>query len=146
MLPLVQRSRKRSTTRSLFKRLYDVAADFSKNRAKLLETAIELSRGSFYRIQAFAFPSDKIIVGIVCSDNQFPIWLTDSNKTNKEFLRLLAYIRSFLLERIGDFQKLYECLTCKRQIRIANIDNVTAGQKKKWEKYELDGVTLHLLP
>jgi hypothetical protein len=41
-------------------------------------------------------------------------------------------------------QKPYECLTCKKQIRIAKIDNVPAGQKKKWEKYELDGVTLHV--
>ena len=41
-------------------------------------------------------------------------------------------------------QKPYECLTCKQQIRIAKIDNVPAGQKKKWEEYELDGVTLHV--
>jgi hypothetical protein len=41
-------------------------------------------------------------------------------------------------------QKPYECLTCKKQIRIAKIDNVPPGQKKKWEKYELDGVTLHV--
>ena len=41
-------------------------------------------------------------------------------------------------------QKPYDCLTCKQQIRIAKIDNVPAGQKKKWEKYELDGVTLHV--
>ncbi len=40
-------------------------------------------------------------------------------------------------------QKSYECLTCHKQIRIAKIDNVPAGQKKKWEKYELDGITLH---
>jgi hypothetical protein len=86
------------------------------------------------------------MAGIVCSDNPFPMWLTDLDKTNKQFLRLVAYIRSFLLDRIGDLQNPYECLTCKRQIRIAKIDNVTAGQKKKWEKYELDGVTLHVLP
>jgi hypothetical protein len=41
-------------------------------------------------------------------------------------------------------QKPYECLTCKQQIRIAKIDNVPEGQKKKWKKYELDGVTLHV--
>jgi hypothetical protein len=41
-------------------------------------------------------------------------------------------------------QKSYECLTCHKQIRIAKIDNVPAGQKKKWEKYELDGITLHV--
>jgi hypothetical protein len=42
------------------------------------------------------------------------------------------------------FQKSYECLNCKQQIRITKIDNVAAGQKKKWEKYELDGVTEHI--
>ena len=41
-------------------------------------------------------------------------------------------------------QKSYECLACKKEIRIAKIDNVPAGQKKKWEKYELDGVTEHI--
>jgi hypothetical protein len=41
-------------------------------------------------------------------------------------------------------QKSYDCLTCHKQIRIAKIDNVPPGQKKKWEKYELDGVTLHV--
>jgi hypothetical protein len=64
-------------------RLYDVAADSSKNRAKLLETAIELSRGSFYEIQASIFPSGKIRVEVVCSENLFPIWLTDSDRTTK---------------------------------------------------------------
>jgi hypothetical protein len=34
--------------------------------------------------------------------------------------------------------------SCKQQIRIAKIDNVPPGQKKKWEKYELDGFTLHV--
>lgn len=41
-------------------------------------------------------------------------------------------------------QKSYDCLTCHKQIRIAKIDNVPAGQKKRWEKYELDGVTEHI--
>jgi hypothetical protein len=41
-------------------------------------------------------------------------------------------------------RKSYDCLTCHKQIRIAKIDNVPPGQKKKWEKYELDGVTLHV--
>jgi hypothetical protein len=41
-------------------------------------------------------------------------------------------------------QKSYDCLTCHKQIRIAKIDNVPADQKKKWKKYELDGVTLHV--
>jgi hypothetical protein len=41
-------------------------------------------------------------------------------------------------------QKPYECLTCKQQIRISKIDNVPQGQKKKWYKYEMDGVTPHI--
>jgi hypothetical protein len=41
-------------------------------------------------------------------------------------------------------QKSYECLTCHKPIRITKIDNVLTGQKKKWEKYELDGVRLHV--
>ena len=40
--------------------------------------------------------------------------------------------------------KVYDCKTCNKPIRIAKIDNVPPGQKKKWEKYELDGITLHL--
>jgi hypothetical protein len=42
------------------------------------------------------------------------------------------------------FQKSYECLGCKQQIKIAKIDNVPAGQKKKWDKFELDCVTPHV--
>ncbi len=38
----------------------------------------------------------------------------------------------------------YECLTCKQLIRISKIDNISPGQKKKWEKYELGGVTPHI--
>jgi hypothetical protein len=38
----------------------------------------------------------------------------------------------------------FDCLTCHKPIRISKIDNVPAGQKKKWEKYELDGVTEHI--
>ena len=37
----------------------------------------------------------------------------------------------------------YECLTCHKPIKIAKLDNVPAGQKKKWERFELDGVTPH---
>lgn len=40
--------------------------------------------------------------------------------------------------------KEYECLTCKQPIRISKIDNVPAGQKKKWDKFEMDGVTPHV--
>jgi hypothetical protein len=31
-----------------------------------------------------------------------------------------------------------------QQIKIAKIDNVAPGAKKKWEKYEMDGKTRHL--
>jgi hypothetical protein len=41
-------------------------------------------------------------------------------------------------------QKPYECLTCKQQIKIAKIDNVPPGQKKKWDKFEMDGITPHI--
>lgn len=37
----------------------------------------------------------------------------------------------------------YECLTCHEPIRIAKIDNVPVDQKKKWERFETDGVTPH---
>ncbi len=38
----------------------------------------------------------------------------------------------------------YDCLTCHKPIRISKIDNVGPNSKKRWEKYELDGVTLHV--
>jgi flagellar capping protein FliD len=41
-------------------------------------------------------------------------------------------------------QKPYECLGCKQQIRISKIENVAPGQKKKWDKFELDGITPHV--
>src|SRR5919108_5984992 len=42
-------------------------------------------------------------------------------------------------------KKPYECLTCKQQIRISKIDNASApNSKKKWDKFELDGVTPHV--
>ncbi len=41
-------------------------------------------------------------------------------------------------------QKSYECLTCKKQIRIAKIDNAGPNAKKRWQKYELDGLTAHI--
>lgn len=37
----------------------------------------------------------------------------------------------------------FDCLTCHKPIKIAKLDNVPAGQKKKWERFELDGVTPH---
>jgi hypothetical protein len=39
--------------------------------------------------------------------------------------------------------KEYECLTCYEPIKIAKLDNVPAGQKKKWERFQLDGITPH---
>lgn len=35
-------------------------------------------------------------------------------------------------------------MTCGQQIKIAKIDNITPGQKKKWDKFELDGKTPHV--
>jgi hypothetical protein len=40
--------------------------------------------------------------------------------------------------------KTYDCMTCGQQIKIAKIDNIAPGQKKKWDKYELDGITPHV--
>ena len=37
----------------------------------------------------------------------------------------------------------FECLTCHSPIKISKIDNPAPGQKKKWERFELDGVTTH---
>jgi hypothetical protein len=37
----------------------------------------------------------------------------------------------------------YECLTCHEPIKIAKLDNVPPGQKRKWERFQLDGVTPH---
>jgi hypothetical protein len=39
--------------------------------------------------------------------------------------------------------KEYECLTCHELIKIAKLDNVLPGQKKKWQRFETDGVTPH---
>jgi hypothetical protein len=39
--------------------------------------------------------------------------------------------------------KEYECLTCHKPIKISKIDNPAPNQKKKWLKFELDGVTPH---
>lgn len=38
----------------------------------------------------------------------------------------------------------YDCLTCHKPIRISKIDNAGPNTKKKWEKFELDGVTPHV--
>jgi hypothetical protein len=39
--------------------------------------------------------------------------------------------------------KEYECLSCHEPIKIAKLDNVPPGQKRKWERFEIDGVTPH---
>ena len=39
--------------------------------------------------------------------------------------------------------KEYECLTCHKSIKISKIDNPAPGQKKKWERFDLDEVTPH---
>ena len=41
-------------------------------------------------------------------------------------------------------QKPYECLTCKKQIRISKIDGAGPDAKKRWNKYEVDGNTPHV--
>ena len=35
-------------------------------------------------------------------------------------------------------------MSCGQQIRIAKIDNPGPDAKKKWDKFELDGVTPHI--
>jgi hypothetical protein len=37
----------------------------------------------------------------------------------------------------------FDCLTCHEPIRIAKIANPAPSQRKKWERFELDGVTPH---
>jgi hypothetical protein len=42
-------------------------------------------------------------------------------------------------------QKPYDCLGgCGAQIRLAKIEGAGPDAKKKWDKYELDGVTPHV--
>jgi hypothetical protein len=40
-------------------------------------------------------------------------------------------------------RKEYECYTCHRPILISKIDNPQPDSKKRWEQWEIDGVTLH---
>jgi hypothetical protein len=80
-----------------YERLHDVPPDPDNNKAKVLETVIEIS-GNHYQIKAYVYPNGKIIVDVPCSSNPFPIWLQDREKTNKDFLCLLAMIRAFLLQ------------------------------------------------
>ena len=41
-------------------------------------------------------------------------------------------------------KKPYDCMSCGQQIRIAKIDNPGPDAKKKWDKFEMDGVTPHV--
>lgn len=41
-------------------------------------------------------------------------------------------------------QRPYDCKICGQQIRLSKIDNVSPDAKKKWNKFELDGVTVHV--
>jgi hypothetical protein len=36
-----------------------------------------------------------------------------------------------------------ECLTCHKPIKLSKIDNAGPNARKKWERFELDGVTPH---
>lgn len=38
-------------------------------------------------------------------------------------------------------QKPYDCMTCGQQIKISKIDGAGPDAKKKWNRYEMDGVT-----
>jgi len=40
-------------------------------------------------------------------------------------------------------QRLFECLSCHEQIRLSKLEGAPAGQRKQWERFEKDGVTLH---
>jgi len=40
-----------------------------------------------------------------------------------------------------DLAREFSCLSCHRPIKISKIDNPAPGQKKNWERFELDGVT-----
>lgn len=84
-------------------RLYDVPSDPNNNKAKLLQTIIELSDGRIYQIKASVFPNGKIIVDIPCSPSPFPLWLQDQARTSKDFLLLLSQIYVFLYEKMRDY-------------------------------------------
>jgi hypothetical protein len=82
-------------------RLYDVAPSPKNNRAKALETHLEIS-ANIYHVKASVFPSGRIIIDVPCSDKPFPIWLQDPHTTNKDFLILLTNIRYFLKDKMRD--------------------------------------------
>jgi hypothetical protein len=85
-----------------YERLYDIPPDLRNNKAKMLQTAIELSDGRVYHIKAYVYPHGKIIVDTPCSLNPFPLWLQDRARTNKDFLLLLSQIYVFLYEKMRD--------------------------------------------
>jgi hypothetical protein len=37
----------------------------------------------------------------------------------------------------------FDCLTCHKPIKLSKIDNAGPNARKKWERFELDGVTPH---
>ena len=41
-------------------------------------------------------------------------------------------------------QRPYDCKTCGQQIRLSKIDGAGPDAKKKWNKFEMDGVTVHV--
>jgi hypothetical protein len=83
-------------------RLHDVPPNPKNNKAKEFETDIDISPNNLYHVKASVFPYGKIIVDVPCSDSPFPIWLQDAEKTNKDFLTLLANIRYFLQDKLRD--------------------------------------------
>ena len=85
-----------------YERLHDVEPDLTNNKAKTIKTIIEIS-GNHYLIKASAYPrTGRIIVDVPCTENPFPIWLAEKEKTTNDFLVLLANIRAFLQDRIKD--------------------------------------------
>jgi hypothetical protein len=102
-------------------RLYDVAPHPNNNKAKILETDVEISN-RVYHIKAAVFPSGKIIVDVPCSDNPFPIWLQDHQKTNRDFLCLLVNIRYFLQDKLKDAHSRFIPPTHNPCWRLKNCD------------------------
>ena len=41
-------------------------------------------------------------------------------------------------------QRPYDCKTCGQQIRLSKIDNAGPDAKKRWNKFEMDGITVHV--
>ena len=81
--------------------LHDVAPNRRNNKAKELEAAVEIS-GNIYHVKACVFPCGTIDVYVPCPDNPFPLGFQDREKTNKDFLLLLAQIRCMLQIKMRD--------------------------------------------